>query len=266
MKIFGFGKNNEEKGNKSDTNKNNGSENISTDTSAFSIAKEALKMTMGQTMRLEVDGASYVVKKAIQGSGMVIRKIYEARINVVNDFSNVKPDWEFIDSDTVKNKIAALEKILERETASYEKHKRNSVKEKIQCTLSDLTIKYSLLGKNGLQKSHDIAEKHHLETPFVKYGLPCLDAYECGEYDKAKKKAAHCYEVAGGIVENPIIDYCAALQLMEELQYEKARECLNYAVKCCPEKKEIHEALLALHQATKNEKGAEIEKSIISLL
>ena len=233
MKIFGFGKNNEEKGNKSDTNKNNGSENISTDTSAFSIAKEALKMTMGQTMRLEVDGASYVVKKAIQGSGMVIRKIYEAR---------------------------------ERETASYEKHKRNSVKEKIQCTLSDLTIKYSLLGKNGLQKSHDIAEKHHLETPFVKYGLPCLDAYECGEYDKAKKKAAHCYEVAGGIVENPIIDYCAALQLMEELQYEKARECLNYAVKCCPEKKEIHEALLALHQATKNEKGAEIEKSIISLL
>ena len=92
------------------------SNNISThDNSTDNTEAEEEHSILSSSKDLLVEGTSKTINAAIKGSGFLIRKVYETKINVVKEFTDIDPDWYFIDDDTLKKKIHNLEKIYEDE-------------------------------------------------------------------------------------------------------------------------------------------------------
>ena len=203
------------------------------------------------------------VRVAIKGSGAVIRKIYETRINVVNEFSDIKPDWGFVDEDTVKKEIKRLEKELK--SAIRELKSSKGSLQAVNERLDELVMQISLVD-NNLSKCDKMIAEHHLATPFAVYGMKCLKADAMGNADEAVGYARQYYEMNGNRAEHPRIAFYAAKALSSTGQYKAALYVAASAVKSYPESAKVHELLSDLHSYMGNQPEADLERNIAGLL
>lgn len=209
------------------------------------------------------EGAMIPVRAAIKGSGKVIRKIYEARINVVNEFSDITPDWCFVDSDTVNSNIVQLEKELQEEIKKLKKN--NSSIKNITNIIEKILVANALL-PNNIAKCKDIIKENDLNTPFAKHGLSCIEAHESGDYITAIEQAEKYYDLNNGEIEHPLIGLYIAEFLTKSAEYEKALSIMPYVVKSYPECKKAHQLLIEIHTNLGNSEAVKLEESIVSLL
>ncbi len=205
------------------------------------------------------------VKMALKGSGLLLRKVYEARINVVNEFSDIKPDWYFIDIDTIKTKIRKIEVELKNELKSNGKVKESRRLKKLNRLLEELLVCNALMDDN-LDKCYEIVEEYDLSTPFAIHGLNCLQAARDGIKDKASTQAMLYYQANNKEIEHPIIALFVAMALCENGAHEEALGVMKIVVKCYPDSVEGHKLLHKIHLALGNNDAAQLEEAIISLL
>ncbi|MDY3739789.1 MAG: hypothetical protein SO022_04985 [Selenomonadaceae bacterium] len=240
------------------------SNNISThDNSTDNTEAEEEHSILSSSKDLLVEGTSKTINAAIKGSGFLIRKVYETKINVVKEFTDIDPDWYFIDDDTLKKKIHNLEKIYEDE----EKRVKYGIveAERLELIENEILVKKSLL-KNNLRECERIVNSGRLNTPFALYGIACLIADEAGDKEKALNDAEKYYRIREGKIEHPKIGLYLVEKLTNEARYEQALKIIGDVIKAYPENKRAHELLFDIHTALGNSNGAEVEKNIISIL
>ena len=206
------------------------------------------------------------VKLAIKGSGLLIRKAYELRINVVNEFSDISPDWGCWDSDTVKNKIASIQKELGR----LEKNNKNApmydTVSQAQKALATQLLVYTALLPDHLGECNVIIERYGLSTPFALHGILCLRKEQERDFDGALDEALSYYESNNRRSEHPRVSFYATKGLIDKRDYKAAAETMKHTLQAYPEDKAAHELALQLHQCVGNQLGINIEQRIIELL
>lgn len=203
-----------------------------------------------------------LVKTAIKGSGLVIRKLYEAKINVVNEFADVKPDWYFWDSDTIKHRIKNLQKEL---TAAQKQKPDDKPTRPVSAIAADLLINAALLSDN-FEECDKLINDYCLTTPLARHGLPCLKARANGNHREAVEHAVAYYEANQHNIEHPYIGLYVAIALSDNGKYREAVPMLKLLVQSYPEDPYIHKLLREYHAKTGNALGLKVEDDILELL
>ncbi len=200
---------------------------------------------------------------AIKLSGLAIRKVYEARLNIVNEFSNVKNEWSFIDQDTVRKDIEKLQKDLKDARSDFKKDKVsigviNRISERLAITTSLLD--------DSLCTCEKVIAENDLTTPFALYGVKSLRAIEKHDMNDAISYAMSYYKANGFKADQPQIAFYIAQNLNENGKYNEALNVIKLVVKSYPENISVHKLLCTIHTNTGNKFGVALESEIISLL
>lgn len=201
-------------------------------------------------------------RMAIKGSGLLIRKAYELRINVVNEFSNIKPDWGFVDYDTARNQIVLIEKELNEFDRSNDEIANKQDKE----TLIDKLVIFNSLLPDNLWKCAEITNRYKVSTPFTVHGLLCLKKEKEEDFNGAMDEAMRYYESNGRRSEQPRVSFYITKALIAEGDYTAAETMIKHTLRSYPEDIEAHKLALQLHQYLSNQRGIKIEQTILELL
>lgn len=206
-----------------------------------------------------------LVKKTIQGSGELFRKLYSAKIDVVNDFSDIKPDWSFIDSGSVRDEIERLDKVIEFEKNKYKNEKTQENLQNVIRAIKQQIIVYSLL-PDGIEVAINKVEEYGFNDPFATHGLECLQAIAADDENTAKAAAKNYFIANGGNIEHPLVGLYVATSFFEDEKYEIVIDLLKKVVVAYPDWTIIHQMLRDSHKMLGHEKAAAVEEEIIQLL
>ena len=265
MDFFGLGKSPKENINSISYKKffgfGNHSAEIETEKDEKSSGQEA-ESIWGRGKDTLLEASSKSVRLAIKGSGLLVRKIYETRINVVNEFSSIKPDWSFIDVDTSNHRLEKIEKDLD---ANIKELKKAGSLRKVNELTEALLVANSMIDGN-LGKCEDIIQDNHISSPFALYGIPCLEAEEKGSREQAVELAMTYYKANNQTVEHPRIAMLIAFALEMQGEYSKAKGIVSNVVKIYPDNLELHKLLLRIHSKAGNKEGEQVERDIIELI
>ncbi|MDO4935304.1 MAG: hypothetical protein Q4E42_01415 [Phascolarctobacterium sp.] len=240
---------------------------------------------------------NWFLEKGLTG----VRKFYEKKVEFINKISDIKPEWTFYDGtmlqDYGKQLVDELhelettlgimgEQIEEIENRTYDIDKddleeiestRNELKlaqqtaddciERIKTKASEV-VKNLALVPGTLEQCKNIARDYELETDFVKYEIPILEAYEKGEMDVADDLMFHYYDKINdsSVVEHPLICLRFAEKMKEIEVYEDAIKFMSKPICWQPENIGYHKTLKELYQKCGKHEAVQIEEKIINLL
>lgn len=208
---------------------------------------------------------NFLIRKAMQGSGAIFRKVYSARIEVVNEFSDIKPDWSFIDSGSIKDELKRLDKVIEFEKNKYKNNKTQETLQKIISAIKQQVIVNSLL-PNNLEIAMNMVREYGFDDPFAKYGLACLKAHAAGDENTAMAEAKKYYAANSSNMEHPLVGLYIAKSFFKDKKYEIVIDLLRKVVVAYPDNIEVHKMLCVSHKMSGQNRAAAMEESIVNML
>lgn len=205
-----------------------------------------------------------IAQKTIQGSGELFRKIYSAKINVVNDFSDVKPDWSFIDSGSLRDELARLDRVIEFEKNKYKNNKTQEALQRVIDAIRQQIIIHSLLPDN-LAAAVNMVREYGFDDPFAIHGIACLQAHAAGDEATAMAEAKKYCAANGGDMEHPLVGFYTAKSFFKDEKYEITIDLLKKVVVAYPDNMEVHKMLCVSHKMLGQDKAAAMEEAIVNM-